>query len=314
MAGGTALVAAGYCYSWQNQSSFPHVHHLVSSNTTRCDPRALFSLRKHRTLQTLETSPSQQTLKHHYRVHWKQPLGEGTFGKVYLATRRSDGTRVAVKEISKHVTDSLSFQAEFQTLRQLRSHHGGHPNICSLIDNYASDTHYYLVLDLVNGPELFEHLVANGAYSEFEAARLIREVASALAFLHGLNIVHMDLKPENIMLSSSDTDQAVVKLVDFGTAISLDDPEDDPRRRVVNTVRVVFCCRRDLFVRRHKTFSHNLLLALSAIICVAFFLLLSPACLRSARNAQTITLCGYKLRFVVAGSGSLHSTDRYPPL
>lgn len=94
-----------------------------------------------------------------------------------------------------------------------------------------------------------DHLATHGPYSEADAARLIREVASALAFLHGLNVVHADLKPENrtcfffvqnlpieirllfahaygcipVMLSSEKTSAAVVKLVDFGSAIISDE-------------------------------------------------------------------------------------------
>ena len=58
----------------------------------------------------------------------------------------------------------------------------------------------------------------NGAYSEADAARLVREVASEFAFLHGIGVVHADLKPENLMLSPPNRCDAVVKLVDFGSA------------------------------------------------------------------------------------------------
>lgn len=67
---------------------------------------------------------------------------------------------------------------------------GGHPNICGLRDMYENNTHYLLVFDLVPGGEMFEHLINFGAYSEADASRLMREVASALAFLHGINVVH----------------------------------------------------------------------------------------------------------------------------
>lgn len=65
---------------------------------------------------------------------------------------------------------------------------------------------------------MFDHLVEQGAYSEADAARLIREVASSLYFIHGLSLTHGDLKPENLMLSSKNPSDAVVKLVDFGCA------------------------------------------------------------------------------------------------
>lgn len=61
---------------------------------------------------------------------------------------------------------------------------------------YADHNCYYLILDLVTGGEMFEHLIHYGAYSEADAARLMYEIASALAFLHGVGVVHADLKPE----------------------------------------------------------------------------------------------------------------------
>jgi serine/threonine protein kinase len=65
-------------------------------------------------------------------------------------------------------------------------------------------------------------LCSHGAYSEADAARLVREVASALSFLHGLGCVHGDLKPENLMLSSENPSDAVIKVVDFGCAQIVD--------------------------------------------------------------------------------------------
>jgi len=87
-------------------------------------------------------------------------------------------------------------------------------------------------MDLVEGGEVFDHLVRNGAYSERDASRLVREVGSALAFLHGIGLVHGDLKPENLMLSSRNPSDATMKVVDFGCAeiIDEDSPYYDPDR------------------------------------------------------------------------------------
>ena len=52
------------------------------------------------------------------------------------------------------------------------------------------------MLDLIQGGELFDQLARSGPYSEADAARLVKEVASAIAYLHGVGIVHADLKPE----------------------------------------------------------------------------------------------------------------------
>lgn len=90
-----------------------------------------------------------------------------------------------------------------------------HPNICGLQENFDEGEHYYLVLDLVNGGEMFDQLVSHGAYSEATAARLFREVAAATAFMHGIGVVHSDLKPENLLLTAT---HSVIKVVDFGCA------------------------------------------------------------------------------------------------
>lgn len=78
-------------------------------------------------------------------------------------------------------------------LLQIRAH-GGHPNICMLRENFDEDDDYLLVLDLVMGKEMFDHLIEHGAYSEADASRLVRQVASALDFIHGVGVVHADLK------------------------------------------------------------------------------------------------------------------------
>ncbi len=84
---------------------------------------------------------------------------------------------------------------------------------------YEDHDFFYLVMDLVSGGEMFDHLINYGAYSEADAARLMREVASALAFLHGVGVVHADLKPENLLLCSKKREDGTVKLIDFGCAM-----------------------------------------------------------------------------------------------
>jgi len=93
-----------------------------------------------------------------------------------------------------------------------------HPNICSLRQNFDDGNSFYIVFDLVSGGEVFEELCCHGPYSEADAARHLREATAGLAFMHGLGIVHADVKPENLMLSSPDPENAIIKLVDLGCA------------------------------------------------------------------------------------------------
>jgi Protein kinase domain len=232
---------------WSNhalQGAVPH-HGSTTGTTTRCESYAAAPppslkqpqpnvkqntrqlLRTRQTLRKMEQDSSKERLADRYTINWAEPLGEGSFGVVYLGFDQRSGDAVAVKKISKRHTGAEALQQEIRALLHLRDS-GGHPNICSLREHFSEDDgYYYLILDLVVGGELFDHLVAQGAYSEADAARLVREVASALAFLHGgtPGLIHGDLKPENLMLSSRNPSDAVIKLIDFGCAVIMNDSD-----------------------------------------------------------------------------------------
>ena len=96
---------------------------------------------------------------------------------------------------------------------------------------YEDYSNYYMILDLVSGGEMFEHLINNGAYAEKDASRLIYEALSALAFLHGVGVVHADLKPENLLLCSKNRREGTIKIIDFGCAVvSADDAQKGTAR------------------------------------------------------------------------------------
>lgn len=183
-------------YSFVNLSP---TNFLPTSSTCACEGRNgggyKFNIRRHQTMQMLSKTSTAATLKSRYDVDWDNPLGEGAFGAVYLCTNRDTGQKYALKKISKRLTNKASFMREIDALMHIRES-GGHPNICRLIENFDEGEFYYLVLDLISGGELFDQLARSGPYSEADAARLVREVASALAYLHGVGIVHSDLKPE----------------------------------------------------------------------------------------------------------------------
>jgi serine/threonine protein kinase len=136
-----------------------------------------------------------------------------------------------LKKISKRYTNSSSFKTETDALLRIYDN-GGHPNISGLRDMYEDYNHFYLILDLVSGGEMFEHLINYGAYSEADAARLMYEIASAMAFLHGVGVVHADLKPENLLLDSKQRIDGVIKMIDFGCAVVSD--EDGTGGVVIN--------------------------------------------------------------------------------
>lgn len=183
--------------------------------------KQLHSIRQQEAQRKIRETSSEKKLGCVYNVEWTRPLGEGGFGAVYLCKDKRTGALAALKQISKQYTNDSSFQREMDAFLHIRKS-GGHPNICGLRENFEEGEFYYLVLDLIKGGEMFDHLVKDGAYSEADAARLVREVGSALSFLHGIGLVHTDLKPENLMLSSENSSDAVIKVVDFGCAQIID--------------------------------------------------------------------------------------------
>ena len=184
-------------------------------SSRKASPTVTRDLTRRLTLRRMNSAATENTVESLYDID-PEPLGVGSYGEVYYARDRRTGRGVAAKRISKEYTDELDFQREINALLHIRAC-GGHPNICGLRENFEEENDFILILDLIEGGEMFEYLIDNGAYSEYEAARLIREVASALAFLHGVGLVHADLKPENLMLTSRNKD-ATIKLVDFGCA------------------------------------------------------------------------------------------------
>jgi serine/threonine-protein kinase HSL1, negative regulator of Swe1 kinase len=79
---------------------------------------------------------------------------------------------------------------------------------------YLTKTHSYLILEYVDGGELFDYVSDNGSLGEEEAVRFFRQIIAGLAYCHRFNICHRDLKPENILLDSKGN----IKLADFGMA------------------------------------------------------------------------------------------------
>jgi serine/threonine protein kinase len=178
--------------------------------------------RKRGTVEKLEQLKTKGDAERKYDWDKDKPVGQGAYSRVYKATTKdAEHETVALKEISKKYTNDQSFQQEMEAMLYVQEQ-GGHPHLIALHEHFETDDSFILVLDYIEGGELFDHLIENGAYSEMDASRIIREVASALNFLHGIGIVHADLKPENILLSTSRRGDSVTKVADFGTAVFVD--------------------------------------------------------------------------------------------
>ena len=108
---------------------------------------------------------------------------------------------------------------EVQVLREVSSH----PNIVSLVDFFASSTHFNVVLELARGGDLFDKLSQRKFYTEKDARYVAKDILTAISYIHSKNFVHRDMKPENLLLVDALVATNGVKVADFGFAKNMSD-------------------------------------------------------------------------------------------
>ncbi|XP_008654071.1 serine/threonine-protein kinase ATG1c isoform X3 [Zea mays] len=144
-----------------------------------------------------------------------RPIGSGAYSQVWLGRHRVRGTEVAVKEIamerlSKKLRESLL--SEVDILRRIR-----HDNVIALHDSVKDHGSIYLILEYCRGGDLHAYLQRHKRVSEKVAKHFIRQLASGLKMLRDNNVVHRDLKPQNILLVENN-ENTLLKIADFGFA------------------------------------------------------------------------------------------------
>ena len=157
-------------------------------------------------------------------------LGEGGFASVRLAADKVTNGEVAVKQIWKRRTSAEAAHNERDVLRILSQH----DHVVSLLADWENPEAFCLALELVTGGEVFDKVATQGAFSEADAAAVVRSIALALQHLHSKHIVHRDLKPENLLLTASGD----VKVADFGLA-AFYGPDRPPLRLLCGTINYV---------------------------------------------------------------------------
>lgn len=149
-------------------------------------------------------------------------LGQGSFGMVIEATDKETGAKWAIKKVNKEKAGSSAvklLEREVNILKTVK-----HQHIIHLEQVFESPQKMYLVMELCEDGELKEVLDQRGHFSESETRLIIQSLASAIAYLHSKDIVHRDLKLENIMVKSSFIDDnnemnLNIKVSDFGLAV-----------------------------------------------------------------------------------------------
>ena len=161
-----------------------------------------------------------EMLEDKYQLSDTDKLGRGQYATVVKAINRKTKREVAVKRIDKARSKPDHLETEIEVLRRF----GHHRNIVELYDVYETASEIQLAMELMLGGELLDALVENGPYDEAAAARHVRDIGSALHFLHSEGIVHRDLKPENLLLTSTARDGRL-KIGDFGLSKILQEDE-----------------------------------------------------------------------------------------
>lgn len=148
-----------------------------------------------------------------YELEGKK-LGQGAYGAVRRGTHRDLKIMRAIKTIQKDRVGSNvdRFKKEIAILKMM-----DHPGIIKLYETFEDSKSVYLVMELCQGGELFDRILANGHFTESSAATVMQQIMRAVNYIHESGVVHRDLKPENfLLLNKGPIDTNCVKIIDFG--------------------------------------------------------------------------------------------------
>ncbi|XP_076884182.1 calcium-dependent protein kinase 8-like [Bidens hawaiensis] len=147
-----------------------------------------------------------------------EELGRGEFGITHLCTDLKTGEKFGCKSISKK---KLRTAVDIEDVRrevEIMKHLPKHPNIVTLRDTYEDDSAVHIVMELCEGGELFDRIVARGHYTERAAASIMRTIVEVVQMCHSHGVMHRDLKPENFLFGNK-KETAPLKAIDFGLSV-----------------------------------------------------------------------------------------------
>ncbi|XP_075832883.1 myosin light chain kinase 3 isoform X2 [Microtus pennsylvanicus] len=163
---------------------------------------------EHRVVNVKDTSVSAG-----YTVSQHEVLGGGRFGQVHRCTERSTGLALAAKIIKvKSIKDREDVKNEINIMNQL-----SHVNLIQLYDAFESKNSFTLIMEYVDGGELFDRITDEKYHlTELDVVLFTRQICEGVHYLHQHYILHLDLKPENILCVNQTGHQ--IKIIDFGLA------------------------------------------------------------------------------------------------
>ena len=158
-------------------------------------------------------------------------LGEGGMANVYLAEDIILQRKVAVKVLRMDLKKEPQIEARFQREAQATSELS-HPNIVSVLDVGTDNGLPYMVMEYVSGPDLKDYIRENSPLDLHEVIRIMDQILSAVALAHQHNVIHRDLKPQNILMDR----RGNVKIADFGIAVALNQSSITQTNSVMGSV------------------------------------------------------------------------------
>jgi serine/threonine-protein kinase len=167
-------------------------------------------------------------------------LGEGDFGRVYKSRQTQINRTVAIKTLKRELLRG-SFQSELFASNAGPIVQLSHPNIVAIYEcGLTPAAEPYFAMDLLNGETLRQLIDAEAPLPPSRVAAIASQIADALAYAHETGVVHGDLKPVNAIISESESQNDVVKLVDFDIGKFVRRPEEDldsqdPRANVLES-------------------------------------------------------------------------------
>eukprot|EP01103_Thecamoeba_quadrilineata_P019685 TRINITY_DN8085_c0_g1_i1.p1 TRINITY_DN8085_c0_g1~~TRINITY_DN8085_c0_g1_i1.p1 ORF type:complete len:445 (-),score=78.86 TRINITY_DN8085_c0_g1_i1:98-1432(-) len=158
-----------------------------------------------------ETNVLHDQIEKYYEL--KDQLGTGATSVVLYAEHLETGVHYAAKVVNRHnmnKNDVKLVQNEIRIMKSLN-----HPNIVKFKEVFETKHSTCIILELASGGELLDRLSRMDDYNERIASRIMKQLLSALDYLHTTGIIHMDIKPRNILFHTKD-DEPIIKLSDFG--------------------------------------------------------------------------------------------------
>lgn len=156
-------------------------------------------------------------------------MGSGAFATVRKVIHKQTNNARALKIIKKNPKqDSSRMYLEVDILKKLI-----HPNIMQIYEFYEDKRNFYIITEFCEGGELFDKIVEKGSFGEEEAAGVMKQLVSAINYIHSNKIVHRDLKPENILLDTKKKN--IIKIIDWGTARFFDKDKNKKMNKISGT-------------------------------------------------------------------------------